>query len=114
VASYVVLLFAVVWWFQTNAPRGAVKYVAAVLPALPLLAVIWALGMYLVDETDEYIRMRTVRACLIATGLVLAAATAWGFLEQFEAVPHLPLYYVFVVWCAFFGLAQVVNRLLDR
>ena len=57
--AYVVVLFTVVWALKpAHAPTGPVVYALAVLPALPILAVIWAMGRFIVEETDEYLRAR--------------------------------------------------------
>ena len=40
----------------------------AILPALPLIGIIWAFGRLLIEETDEYLRSLTVRQFLVATG----------------------------------------------
>lgn len=63
-------------------------WAVALVPSLPILAVIWAMGRYLAEETDEFLRHRTINAALIATGAVLALATVWGTLELFKLVPH--------------------------
>jgi undecaprenyl pyrophosphate phosphatase UppP len=93
---------------------GWTLYAVAVAPALFILGVIWAMGMYLVEETDEYIRMRLVRAMMVATGITLAIASVWGFLEQLADLVHVPAYYGFVIWCGAMGLAQLWFKVTDR
>ena len=113
--AYVVVLFAVVWALKPpHAPSGALLYVLAVLPALPVLAVIWAMGRFIVEETDEYLRARQIEAILWATGLTLAACTVWGFLESYAPVPHFPAYFAFILFCACLGLAQCGRKVADR
>ena len=111
---YVVALFAVTWVFNNGPPEGALRYVLAVLPALPVLGVIVAVGAYLREETDEYVRMRLAETSLYATGVTLAAATVWGFLEQFETVPHIPTYYAFVLFWLAFGVIQGLRKVFER
>ena len=43
----------------------------------------------LVEETDEYLRYRTIRSYLFGLGTLLTLATIWGFFEQFNLVFHL-------------------------
>jgi len=38
-----------------NAPTGATAYALAVLPALPVLALLWIMARYLADEQGEYL-----------------------------------------------------------
>lgn len=112
--GYVVALMAAVFLIERNMVVGWSLYAAALAPALFILGVIWAMGMYLAEETDEYIRMRLVRAMMVATGVTLAIASVWGFLEQFTDVSHVPAYYGFVIWCGSMGLAQLWFRLIGR
>ncbi len=90
----------------------AVGYALAVLPALPIIAIFAFIGRYLVEETDEYLRMRMVRQILWATGLTLAATTLWGFLED-AGLPHLPMFYVSVVWFCGLGIAGGILNFLQ-
>ena len=58
------------------------------LPALPIIGIFAAIGRYLVEEQDEYVRMLMVRQTLWASGFALSVATIWGFLENFGLVGH--------------------------
>lgn len=111
---YVAALFGVTWLFNTDPPEGGLRYLVAVLPALPIIGVIWAVGMYLHEEDDEYLRMKVAATSLWATGLTLAAASVWGFLEQFETVPHIPLYYAFVFYWFSVGLVQIFQKVFGK
>lgn len=86
---------------------GPVVFAIALLPTLPTFAMIWAMGRYLVEETDEYLRYRTVRAAIMSLGGVLAIGIFWGFLEMFELVPHIWAWWVLPVWAGGLGLAQL-------
>lgn len=89
---------------------GAATWLVALLPAVPVLGSLLTMGRYLVDEQDEYVRLLAVRSSLFATGLLLAIATVWGFLEQASAVGHFPSSFAFGIWCAGLGIGQVVQR----
>ena len=89
-------------------------YAVAVLPALPLLGLIVAMGRYLAEETDEYQRSLMVDASLWATGITLAVATVWGFLEALAAVPHVPLYFAFILWLGSLGVVRCVRGWVAR
>lgn len=108
---YVLVLFAVVWLDDRVAPKGPLAALLAVLPALPLIGVVWALGRLLVEETDEYLRSLTVRQFMIATGFMLCVTSIWGFLDAFGAVPHVPMYWAFIIWCVGLGVGSVVNEM---
>ena len=113
--AYVILILSVTAWLKgPHPPSGGLLYAAAVAPALPLLVVIWAMGRYLVEETDEYLRARQVQSILWGAGVMLAVATVWGFLESVGGVPHAPAYYAFIVFCVAMGVAQCSRKLADR
>ncbi|WP_250623389.1 hypothetical protein [Pinirhizobacter soli] len=111
---YVALLFTAETAIRSGHLPGPLAYVVAVLPALPLIGIFAAIGRYLVEETDEYIRFLTVRQTLIASGLALSFATVWGFLESFGLAPHFDTYWIAVVWFAGLGLGACINKLLGH
>ena len=83
---YVLLLLGAVWLFRHDRPSGTPAYVIAILPALPIIGVFWAVMRFLVEETDEFIRLLLVRQCLVATGFCLTVVTIWEFLQNFDLV----------------------------
>ena len=108
---YAVFLLAAIFGFKHHLFGGIVAYIAAILPAIPIIGIFGAMGRYLVEEQDEYVRMLMVRQTLWASAFTLSAATIWGFLESFELVGHLDAYYVSVVWFGGLGLGACINRL---
>ena len=109
-ASYVVVLFASIWWIKNQDPHGVLLWLLAVAPAVPVIAVIAIMGLYLIEEQDEFVRSTLVQAMLWGLGITLAGCTAWGFLENVDLVPHMPLYGVFPIFCASMGVAQPFVR----
>jgi hypothetical protein len=108
---YVLFLFAAVYAFNHHLLHGVGAYVAAVLPALPIIGIFGTMGRYLIDEQDEYVRILTVRQTLWATGFALSVATIWGFLESFDLVGHVDAYYIAVLWFGGLGLGSCMNKL---
>lgn len=108
---YAALLFAVVYLFQRALLGGVAAYVAALLPALPIIGIFAAIGRYLIEERDEYLRVMMTRQALFATGFAMSIATAWGFLENFDLVPHVYAYYAAILWFAGLGIGGCVNAL---
>ena len=109
--GYIVVLLGAILLHQRYHVEGAALYAIAVLPALPLIGIVWALGRFLIEETDEYQRALAVRKMLVATGFLLVVATIWGFLEEFGLAPHLPAYWCFIAWCFGLGVGAVWNKL---
>lgn len=109
--AYALILFGAISYFKNSAPSGLLAYAIAILPALPIIGIFFAMGRYLLEEQDEYVRMLVVRQSLWATGFALAVATIWGFLESFDLVGHADAYYVAVLWFGGLGLGSCINKL---
>ncbi|MFL6862711.1 MAG: hypothetical protein ACJ8DZ_06905 [Allosphingosinicella sp.] len=110
-ALYGLFLIGAVYAFNRHLLSGAPAYGAALLPALPIIGIFAAIGGYLVEEQDEYVRMLMVRQTLWASGFALSAATIWGFLESFDLVGHVESFYVAVLWFGGLGLGACMNKL---
>lgn len=108
---YSALLIAAVYGFKHKLVPGSIQYLVAILPALPIIGIFVAIGRYLVEEQDEYIRMLMVRQTLWATSIALSAATIWGFLENFDLVGHADGYWVSICWFFGLGVGGIVNKL---
>ena len=90
VFAYVFCMGAAVALGKAIGPGSPWLWLVALLPTLPILFIIWAMGRYLAEETDEFLRHRAVNAALIGLAAVLVLATVWGTFEQFKLVPHAP------------------------
>ena len=112
--AYVVALFGATWALRHYEPQGIALVLLSILPALPIIGVIAVLGLYLVEETDEYLKARIVTAMLVGLALMLSITSAWGFMEEAGVLPHLPAYFAFIIWCAGMGLTQCAMALRDR
>ena len=108
---YAAFLLVAVYAFKHQLVPNALKYVIAVLPALPIIGIFAALGRYLVEEGDEYLRMLMVRQILWASGLTLSVATIWGFLDNFGLVGHADGYWLIALWFIGLGIGGLVNKL---
>ena len=86
-SAYLVTLFVAVYAFRHQLVSGPLAYPLAILPAVPIIGVFWAVMRLLVEEPDEYLRMLFVRQALIATGFCLTVMTTWEFLQNFDLVP---------------------------
>lgn len=96
--------------FRHRHPAGILAYVLAVLPALPILAVLAAFGLYLVEVKDEFRRAIMVQSMLWSIGATLAVTTVWGFLESFAQVRHIEWIWVFPVFCFFVPISSALVR----
>jgi len=108
---YSAFLIGAVYGFKHHLVGGVLAWIVAILPALPIIGIFAAIGLYLVEEQDEYVRMLMVRQTLWASGFSLSIATVWGFLESFDLVSHIEVYWVSVLWFGGLGLGNFANRL---
>ena len=108
---YAAFLIAAVYGFKHKLVPSPLAYPVAILPALPIIGIFVAMGRYLVEEQDEYVRMLMVRQTLWASGFALSVATVWGFLENFDLVEHVDAYSVAIVWFFGLGVGGIVNKL---
>jgi hypothetical protein len=108
--AYAVFLLGAVYGFKHHLLSGVVAYIVAALPALPIIGIFFAMGRYLVEEQDEYVRMLMIRQALWASGFALSAATIWGFLESFDVVGHIDAYYIAVIWFGGLGVGSLINK----
>jgi hypothetical protein len=105
------LIGAIMIMKQPWAPTGAAAWALAILPAIPVVGMIWAIFRLVAEIDDEYQRFLLVKQILIATGLTLVIATIWGFLENFDQVSDVPAYYVTILWFAMLGVGGAVARI---
>ena len=108
---YCAFLLPAVYGFKHRLIAGAVAWIVAVLPAIPIIGIFAAMGRYLVEERDEYVRTLRVRQMLWASGFALSCATVWGFLDNFGLVGHADGYWVVVAWYFGLGIGGIANKL---
>jgi hypothetical protein len=110
-ALYAAFLLPAVYGFKHQLVPGALQYVVAVLPALPIIGIFAAIGRYLVEEQDEYVRMLMVRQTLWASGFALSLAPIWGFLDNFGLVGHADGDWIVIAWFFGLGIGGIANKL---
>ena len=108
---YIALVLLASWFVSDDAKATPMVIFWAVLPGLVVIGWIWNMGRYLIEMSDEYLRLLEIRKILVATALTLAVSAGWGIIELFAAVPRLPVFFVFPIWCLGLMAGQTVNRL---
>ncbi len=108
---YAVSLIVAVYLVNQRQVTGPLLWPLALLPGLAIVGAFYAIGMLIVETTDEFVRMLLVRQVLYGTVIALSLATIWGFLENFALVPHVAAFYWAIVWFAGFGVGGFINRL---
>jgi hypothetical protein len=88
-----------------------IKTFLAVLTALPIGGIIWAVARFMGDpDVDDFERTILTRSVLLSTALTLFFTAMWGFLENFAEAPDFPLYLIVPVFFGLFGLVQPFVR----
>lgn len=108
---YALVLIGSIMIFKRFHPSGPLAWLLALLPALPIVGIVAAMGSYLVEESDEYLRAMEARKSLIATGFMLIVTTCWGFLQSFDQLPHEDFYWAAVIWFGGLGVGSCVQAL---
>jgi hypothetical protein len=106
--AYVVTILLAASHAKTGHTHGTLAYLLAALPGLSVIAILVAIGHYLREEKDEFLRAIQTEALLWGCGVTLAVATSWGFLQMFTDVPRAPLYLIFALFCFVWGVAAAV------
>ncbi len=106
---YTLGLFVAVYAYRNWHPSGALLWGLALLPAVGALSMVAAMARLLVEEQDEYLRLKLEQSALFGTGVLLVLATVWGFLEQFRVVPHVPAWAAIPVFAIAVGLSRCLN-----
>lgn len=68
-------------------PQSALGVAVALVPAVPMLGLVWAMARYLAEERDEYLRHLATMSALIGLAAVLVALSVVSTLELFGLAP---------------------------
>lgn len=77
--------------------------------AAPVAGQIWA-TLALMNDSDEFMRALMAKRFIVASGLAMALATAWGFMESYGDAPHVPAWMIYPLFWALFGLVTPLIR----
>jgi hypothetical protein len=80
---------------------GAIAF--SLVVAAPVIGHIWSFILWMRDS-DEFVRMLTAKRFVLATGVTLGLASAWGFLELYGRMPHISPFFVLPLFWAAYGL----------
>lgn len=78
----------------------------AVISAAPLLATFWIMLRYF-DTTDEYIRVRQLKAFAEGSALTLSVIIVLGFLQIYEVVPRVNVLFFGLAFFGLYGICYV-------
>lgn len=99
--TYTILLFLSIWVLQKIA-TSPWRIPVAVLPAVPLLFVVWSAIRFIrkMDELQKTIHLEAVTFSFLVTTVV---TLTYGFLEN-AGLPHVSVLYVPIFMCVLWGV----------
>lgn len=110
-AVYMIGLIGANYLIENELVSGPLAWAAALLPGLAILGVFYSVGMLILEQKDEFIRMLLIRQNLIATAFAMSIVVMWGFLEDFGLVAHVPGYLIVVLWAFGLLIGAISNRI---
>jgi hypothetical protein len=109
-AAYVLILIGGLRFARGGAEHAQVTLIGlAVISALPIIGVFWAVFRLLVEVDDEYQRLLFAKQTLLATGITLTIVTVWQFLNVYDVVATGPQW-MGVIWFAMLGVSAPIVR----
>jgi hypothetical protein len=108
---YLASIFGASSLLHHRAPLSVFAVGVALVPGIAVSLMVFAFARLFVELDDEYLRLLEVRKALLATALTLAGCSVWGLLEIFTAVPPLPIFWVFPLWCMGLVAGGLFNRM---
>jgi uncharacterized membrane protein len=111
---YIAVLFSSLKFVEAVSMSRRALYATAILPAIPVIAVLVSLGLYLQEESDEFLRMITVRSLLFASGALVAITVVSDFLRVIAHGAPLRPFACFVVFFVSFGIANILESIVSR
>lgn len=111
IAVYLPSVFAASYLIEHQGVSGVAAYALALIPGVGAAALFWINAKMILETEDEFMRMLAVRRDAMAAGFAISLACVWGFLEQFKLVPHVPAFWIIVLWAIGVFLGIAVNRM---
>lgn len=113
--GYVVVLLLSAWMVKHGAAaNGWAVYFWSVLPSVPVLGVMWRMGLYLREEKDEYLRWLTMQSILVGTAVLLSVVLVSDFLRAFAHVGALPPFAAYLIFAGGMAATQARQWLQNR
>lgn len=104
-AVYVVIILTASYLIDTDTAPTWLKATGAVAATLPVLVTIWAI-MRQTHETDEYTRMRQMKALAEAGAGTISILFLVGFLQIFEVIRTVEVFWFGPLFFILFGLVK--------
>jgi len=114
ISFYVPAFLGAAVWANRHPATGAVVLGLAAIPALPMIAVFVAMGLYLRDESDGFQREMIIRCMLWGTGALLTTIMFLCFAKMFGWRGDVDPRAEFMVFLVFAAVAKLTYRAQNR
>jgi hypothetical protein len=114
ICFYVPAVLGVALWVRHHPATGGVAFGLAAIPALPVIALFVAMGLYLRDESDGFQRDMMIRCMLWGTGALLTTMMFLGFAKMFGWRGDVDQFTEFMVFGVFAAVAKLTYRVQNR
>jgi hypothetical protein len=104
--AFLVITWAVSHFVKVHNLSGIELYVLAALPSIPVLGVLFAMGIYLQEEEDEYERYITVHSLLWGAAAMVALSAFLSILRGFAGRDPAPPFTEFICFWLVMGAAK--------
>lgn len=111
---YVATVMAVTRMVRAHHFAGPKLWFLSCMPAVPIVALLVVVGLYLREEVDEFKRQQLVIAMLVAIGVTLAVSAVGDFLRSYGAISSMPPFLEFVTFWGVMGVVGAVQHLQNR
>jgi hypothetical protein len=95
---------------EPNGIIAPLERVFSFLPYVGFAGMIWAPHQYVLDETDEYLRIQAIRQIMVAGFATLIIGAAWSGLASAQIVAAGWVGYVILLWFAGMGIGRLYNE----
>ncbi|WP_084421074.1 hypothetical protein [Henriciella litoralis] len=112
-ASYCLIVAGGVWYVDKGVTPPWIASLVAIATALPVCVALWAIVRWML-ETDEYTRMRHLKAFAYGAALVISAIFVVGFLQIFEVIGNVEVFWFGPAFFIAYGLFNCVPMLFGK
>lgn len=104
---YVAATLGMGFWERTLADDSMLRFVAAMVPVIPVLLAFWAIVRF-IRRSDEMMRQVQLMAAVMTLGITIVGCIALGFLQAWANLPNFSAFYIAMFAIFAWGMLQGV------